>query len=264
MVGSKGSNNEVVVDALKDRGFDVDYDENARTPSLSKIRRADVVYGAYLQTCSRYIAAAQILGKKTIVHFVGSDAYRYAREKGLHKLFWTLVVRACPLIFYVSPHLSALVGRPGPSLPFPIRVDLFKRPESPHHERDILYYCPGGVENARIYRLDWILDYAKDNPDEKITIIGNTAHPAQCDTSLPNVEVIPFVPYDRMTDIYARHRQLIRMTTEDGRPRMVDEAILSGLQVTFNGKRIQEIPPERDPSVFASRFQQEVLRILQP
>jgi hypothetical protein len=262
MVGSRGSNNEVVVDALKGKGFDIDYDESAKIPSLRRIGEADVIYGAYLQTCSRYVAAAQVLGKKTIIHFVGSDAYRYAREKGLRRLFWASVVRECDLIFYVSPHLSTLVGKPGATLPFPIRIERFRKPAKLRHERDTLYYCPGGAENARIYRLDWILDYARQHPEEKITIIGNTAHPADYSVNVPNVEVVPFVEYDRMTEIYAQHRRLIRMTTEDGRPRMVDEAILSGLQVVFNHKRIQEVPPERDPTVFAERFEQELLKIL--
>jgi hypothetical protein len=262
MVGSRGCNNEVVVDALKGKGFDVDYDESVKIPSLTRIGRAEVIYGAYLQTCSRYVAAAQTLGKKTIIHFVGSDAYRYAREKGLRKLFWASVVRASDLILYVSPHLSTLVGRPGATLPFPIRIESFKKPAKSRYERDTLYYCPGGAENARIYRLDWILDYATQHSEEKITIIGNTAHPADYNVNLPNVEVVPFVTYDRMADLYARHRGLIRMTTEDGQPRMVDEAILSGLQVIFNGKKIQEVPPERDPTVFAKRFEQELLKIL--
>jgi hypothetical protein len=244
MVGSKGQDNDVVVEALRSKGLDLDYDRNVRIPSISKLSKSDVVYGAYLQTCSRYLAAAQVLGKKTIVHFVGSDAYRYAREKGLRKRFWVSIVHACDIIFYVSPHLSTLVGRPGVTLPFPIRMDLLTKPRTTRQERDTLYYSPGGAENARLYRLDWILEYATQHPDEKITIMGSPSHPAQCDVHPPNVEVVPFVPYDRMSDVYARHRQLIRMTTEDGRPRMVDEAFLSGLQVIFNNEKIQEVPPE--------------------
>jgi hypothetical protein len=262
MVGSKGQDNDVVIDALRSKGLDLDYDRNVRIPSVLKLSKYDVVYGAYLQTCSRYLAAAQLFGKKTIVHFVGSDAYRYAREKGLRKGFWASIVRACDIIFYVSPHLSTLVGRPGVTLPFPIRVDLFSKSGAMHQERDTLYYCPGGVENARLYRLDWILEYARQHPNEKITIIGSPSHPAQSDLYPPNVELVPFVPYDEMNDVYARHRKLIRMTTEDGRPRMVDEAFLSGLQVFFNNERIQEVPPERDPAVFARRFEQELLKIL--
>jgi hypothetical protein len=262
MVGSRGSNNEVVVDALRGKGFQIDYDEDVSSPKLSKLVTADVVYGAYLQTCSRYIAAAQVLGKKNIIHFVGSDAYRYAREKGLRKLYWKTIVRGCDLVFYVSQHLVSFVGKQGVILPFPIQVSLFQNVRHASRERDMLYYCPSGIENARIYRLDWILGYAKEHPEQKITIIGNRSHPADYKVDMPNVEVIPFVPYEQITEVYSRHRQLIRMTTEDGRPRMVDEAFLSGLQVVFNGRRVNEVPPERDPAVFANRFERELLRIL--
>jgi len=263
MVGARWCNNEIVVDALKSRGFYVEYIEKVKVPNPLKLRKFDVVYGAHLQTCSRYIAAAETLGKKSIIHFVGSDAYRYARERGLRKLFWRTIVRACDLILYVSPHLMELVGRRGAILPFPIRVDLFKKLRgSISPERDVLYFCPGGDENAKIYRRDWIVDYAQKHPEEKITVIGNQAHPADYDINMPNVEVIPFVPYDRMGEVYARHRRLIRMTTQDGMPRMVDEALLSGLEVVFNGRRMTEVLPERDPDVFARRFEEELRKIL--
>ena len=262
MVGSRGCNNEVVVDALRNKGFHVNYVEDVRIPKLSKIAPADVVYGAFLQTCSRYVAAAQVLHKKTMIHFVGSDAYRYAREKGLRKLYWMTLVHACDRVFYVSEHLTTFVGRQGTILPFPIRVSLFEKAGHASRERDVLYYCPSGAENERIYRLDWILAYAKAHPDEKITILGNETHPAEYRLDLRNVEVIPFVRYEQIVDVYNRHKRLVRMTTEDGLPRMVDEAILSGLQVIFNDKRIQEVPPERDPTVFAERFEQELLKIL--
>jgi hypothetical protein len=44
------------------------------------------------------------------------------------------------------------------------------------------------------------------------------------------------------------------MTTEDGLPRMLSEALLSGLTVVFNGEEVKQIPPERDPNTFASAF----------
>jgi hypothetical protein len=261
MVGSKGSYNEVVVDALGNRGFYIEYTEKIRIPDLLKIRKFDVVYGAYLQTCSRYIAAAKMMGKKTLIHFVGSDAYRYSREKGLRKQFWKWVIHNCDVILYVSSHLVKLVGKQGKILPFPIHVNKFTtQVHSP--ERDILYYCPGGDENARIYRLDWIIDYAKKHQDEKITIIGSQSHPAKYKVEVSNVEVIPFVPHERMNEVYAKHKQLIRMTAEDGMPRMVDEALLCGLDVIFNGKRIIELPYERNPEIFAQKFEEILLKII--
>jgi hypothetical protein len=62
-----------------------------------------------------------------------------------------------------------------------------------------------------------------------------------------------------MPAFYKRHRKLIRMTTEDGLPRMLSEALLSGLEVEFNGKTVREIPSERVPKQFAATFEQVLL-----
>jgi hypothetical protein len=154
------------------------------------------------------------------------------------------------------------VGKKGAVLPFPINVDQFRKVKgSLQPERDTLYYCPGGDASVRIYRLNWILNHAEKHPEEKITIIGNAASPADHKADLPNVKVIPFVPQEKMPELYTRHRRLIRMTSQDGLPRMLDEALLCGLEVIFNGKKITNTVPERDPEVFARRFEEELLKI---
>jgi len=198
-----------------------------------------------------------MLGKKTIVHFVGSDAYRLSRERSFWKrLYWRTILHFCDMVLYVSPHLEGMVKRKGFVLPFPIATDQFRRPglERITPDRDVLYYCPSGPVNESLYRLPWILEYAKSHPDEKITILGTRSHPARYQVDLPNVEVTASVEQTEMPLMYRRHRKLIRMTTEDGLPRMISEALLSGIEVEFNGLRIQEIPKERDPAVFASEF----------
>ena len=257
LVGAGSPNADMVAEVLQSAGVDAEWTANVRYPSFRRISNVDAVYGIYLQTCSRYILAAKLLGKKTILHFVGSDAYRFAREKSLHKqLYWRLVLWASDLILYVSPHLQDMVRRPGVILPFPIEMDSFKdaarRGVTP--DRDLLYFCPGGENNERLYRLDWVLEYARTHPDEKITIIGNETHPATCSTSLSNVSIIPYVPLSEMPDLYVRHRKLVRMTTEDGLPRMMHEALLCGLKVTYNGEEITQIPPEREPTKFAEKI----------
>jgi hypothetical protein len=219
--------------------------------------RCGVVYWIYLQTCSRYILAAKLLGRKTIVHFVGSDAYWVKRElSSWRQRYWRYVLRHCDLLFYVSPHLEEMIGHKGLVLPFPIATEAFKRGKllQVTPDRDVLYYCPSGEANEKIYRLSWIIEYAKAHPEEKITIIGNVAHPANYTIQLPNLGVIPFVERSQMPALYRRHKRLIRMTTEDGLPRMVHEALLCGLQVTFNGHTMKDVPKEREPTEFASTF----------
>jgi hypothetical protein len=246
----------MVAEVLQSNGIDAEWTDRVKIPNLKRLWHVDLVYGIYLQTCSRYILAAKLLRKKTVLHFVGSDAYWYARETSrTRKWFWRLVLDRADLILYVSPHLETLVGRTGQVLPFPIRTESFRRLSGRRTpERDVLYYCPSGESNERIYRLAWIVDYAREHPDETVTILGNSAHPAKYRLDLPNVMVIPYVQRDEMPKLYARHRRLIRMTTEDGLPRMLHEAILAGLQVTYNGQTVTRIPAEREPENFAKTF----------
>jgi hypothetical protein len=256
VVGAGSPNADMVAEVLRSNNVDAEWTDQVKVPSLKRIWTVDIVYGIYLQTCSRYILAAKLLGKKTVLHFVGSDAYWYARETSrIRKWYWRCVLDRADLILYVSPHLEGLVGRKGHVLPFPIRTESFRGlGGSRAPERDVLYYCPSGVSNERIYRLAWIKEYAKEHPDETITLIGNSTHPANYRINLPNVMVIPYVQRDEMPQLYVKHRRLIRMTTEDGLPRMLHEAILAGLQVTYNGQTVTTTPKEREPENFAKSF----------
>lgn len=264
VVGAGSPNADMVAEVLRSNGVDADWTDKVRRPSIGRITKADVVYGIYLQTCSRYILCAKSLGKKTIVHFVGSDAYWVGRERSYwRRRYWRFVLNRTDLVFYVSPHLEEFVGRKGVVLPFPISTGAFRdaRLTKTTPDRDVLYYCPSGEANERIYRLGWILDYAHDHPEEKITIIGNSSHPANYHPGLPNVDVIPYVERAQMPALYMRHKMLIRMTTEDGLARMVHEALLCGLQVIYNGKEVTEVPPEREPSQFSYTFKRAVSTI---
>jgi len=257
VVGAGSPNADLVAEVLRSNGIDAVWTDRVKIPSLRRILRCNLVYGIYLQTCSRYILAAKLFGRKTIVHFVGSDAYWVKRElSSWRQRYWRYVLRHCDLLFYVSPHLEKMIGRRGVVLPFPIATEAFKEERllQVTPDRDVLYYCPSGEANVKIYCLSWIIEYAKAHPEERITIIGNVAHPANYSIPLQNVEVIPFVERSQMPALYGRHKRLIRMTTEDGLPRMVHEALLCGLQVTFNGQIMEDVPKEREPTEFASTF----------
>jgi len=257
IVGAGSPNADMVAEVLNANGFQAAWTDKIRRPNPFRVKRFDLVYGIYLQSCSRYIIVGKLLRKKTLIHFVGSDAYWMAREKSiLRRFYWRIVLRLTDIVLYVSPHLQNMVRRDGFVLPFPIAAAEFQSQKLKliKPDRDILYYCPGGERNREIYRLSWILDYAKLHPDEKITILGNVTYPAQYDVNLPNVEVVPYVDRIKMPAFYRRHKRLIRMTTEDGLPRMLSEALLSGLTVIFNGEEVKQIPRERDPYTFASAF----------
>ena len=256
IVGAGSPNADMLAEVLNAHGLRAEWTDRIKFPDPFLIRRFDLVYGIYLQTCSRFIIVAKLLGKKTIIHFVGSDAYWMARELSIwRRIYWMAVLHLTDAVFYVSPHLQDFVRREGLLLPFPIATQAFSSTApNANPDRDVLYYCPGGEQNARIYRLSWITEYARQYPNERITIIGNITHPANYSVKLPNVMTIPFVERSEMPALYRRHRKLIRMTTEDGLPRMVHEALLCGLEVVFNGEKITTIPKERNPDEFAKSF----------
>jgi len=257
VVGTGSPNADIVAEALKSNGLQAEWTDKVRFPNPFSLRQFDLIYGIYLQTCRRYIVIGKLLGKKTLIHFVGSDAYRMARERFIfRRLHWQFVLRLTDFVLYVSPHLQSFVKRPGFILPFPIALSEFQSQDLRRiqPDRDILYYCPGGALNAEIYRLSWITDYAKQHPNEKISILGSIHYPAKYQIDLPNVIIVPYVDRKDMAKFYRRHRKLIRMTTEDGLPRMLHEALLCGLEVVFNGKEIRDVPPERDPREFSRTF----------
>jgi hypothetical protein len=266
VVGAGSPNADMVAEVLRSNGINAEWTDHVKFPSFRKIRKTDVVYGIYLQTCSRYILAAKLLGRKTIIHFVGSDAYWVKRElSSRRQRYWRFVLDHCDLLFYVSPHLEGMIGRKGIVLPFPIATEAFKRARllQVEPDRDVLYYCPSGEANERIYRLSWIQEYAQGHPEERITIIGNITHPATYTIPLPNVMVIPYVERSQMPALYKRHKRLVRMTTEDGLPRMVHEALLCGLEVVFNGQTMKDVPKEREPTDFASTFRNALDQLYQ-
>jgi hypothetical protein len=259
VVGTGSPNADMVAEVLNANGLQAEWTDKIRFPNPFVLRGFDFVYGIYLQTCSRYIIVAKLLGKKTMIHFIGSDAYWYSRERSMwRRAYWKAVLHLTDLVFYVSPHLENFVHAKGFVLPLPIVWSDFRSPHlrNIQPDRDVLYYCPGGKRNAEIYRLAWIIEYARRHRGEKITIVGNIAHPATYEVKLPNVEVVPFVNRSEMPAFYRHHKRLIRMTTEDGLPRMLHEALLCGLEVLFNGEEVKTIPRETDPAEFSKSFLQ--------
>jgi len=209
----------------------------SKVPPVLMLKKFDIIYGIYLMSLTRISPFLRLLNKKSVVHIIGSDAVKFAvTSKSFRKKLWNYTLNTCDEILFVSEELKTIMNvKRGMILPIPIDTRLFKKKDEKVEKRDILYYCP----NPKIYRLDWILNYAKHHPDETITIIGPFKN-----LNLSNVEVIPEVHPNQMPSIYHRHRRLVRMTTQDGYPKMPYEALLCGLKVEWNGQEISEVPSE--------------------
>jgi hypothetical protein len=173
--------------------------------------------------------------KKLVLHVVGSDAKKMSR--------W--MKRALVLaneVLYVSREIRDEIGlNKGKVIPIPVDTKKFV-PRLSNPKRDVLYYCP----NEKIYRLDWVLQYAKNHSDETITLIVGKKNRkrAFADPRYPNVLFVSAIDYENMVNYYHQHRKLIRMTIHDGYPKMPYEALLCGLEVIWNGKKITKVPSE--------------------
>jgi len=166
---------------------------------------------------TRHIPFIKLLHKKSLVHIIGSDALRYVTTRSPKRYLWKLALKTYDEILYVTKELQQLLNlNKGKVIPIPIDTKIFKKIKYKGKKRDILYYCP----KPKIYRLDWIIEYAKEHPRETITILG---YPYLI--NLPNIKVIPYWPYEKMPILYSMHQRLIRMTTHDGYPKMPYEAI---------------------------------------
>jgi len=230
-------NAKILAQQLQYYGINADVIPPIKTPNPFLLRKYSIIYGIYLMSLTRTTPLIKLLNKKSLIHIIGSDAYRYAKTKeSIKKMLWKLTLNTCSEILYVTKELKQIMKtKKGKIIPIPIDTRMFKKQKYHGEKRGILYYCP----DPQIYRLEWILDYAKKHPKETISILG---HPHQI--RLPNVKVIRSMPYHEMPELYYMHRRLIRMTTHDGYPKMPYEALLCGLEVSWNNQRITKIPAE--------------------
>jgi hypothetical protein len=245
---------EPIAELLRGKGYYVvRLEPRRRSLYVDVVPRFDLVYAEYLMNGARLAKVARLFGKRFVMHIIGTDAIRYAAEKFSWRWFaWFTGLALSDHILYASDDLQQLVGFPGLTLPFPIDTQTIAKRERKGEKRDILYYCPA---NNPIYRPDWLVEFARSNPRLTVTVIGDLGH-----RNVPfNVVVRPVVDRREMSRIYSEHNKLVRMTTHDGTPRMVYEALLSGLDVIWNGEKVTSVPEEVTPEYFLEKFSQHVL-----
>ena len=227
-------NADILARQLSYYGVETKVDLPLKVLASFNVRSFDMIYSVCFMRSIRLVLSSKFFRKNYVVHFVGSDALEYVSKRGFERKSSDMVLRLCDEVLYVTEELKQLVGLGrGKVIPIPVDTRMFRETGYDGERRDVLYYCP----NPEIYRSDWIAKYAVDHPDETITILGS---PNLSD--LPNVKVISRVPYDQMAKFYQKHRRLIRMTTHDGCPKMPYEALLCGLEVVWNGRRVTNVP----------------------
>jgi hypothetical protein len=247
---------DFIAELLRRKGYcAVRIKPRRRSSYLDVVPYFDVIYAEYLMNGARLAKVAKLLRKKSVMHVIGTDAVRYATEKFSWRWFaWLTGLALSDQILYASDNLQRLVGFRGITLPLPVDTRLFGAGESRGERRDVLYYCPA---NDPTYRPDWLVKFAESNPTLKITVVGDLGP-----RKVPrNVVVTPLVERRDMPRLYGEHKTLIRMTTHDGTPRMVFEALLSGLDVIWNGNKVTSVPEELTPEYFLEKLSEYALEM---
>jgi len=189
-----------------------------------------VFHGIFLDISYMGNVVAKTLGIPNICHIVGSDAKMERPEGSMPWYALEAAKSSADLFLYSSKELRDLVGVEGKVLAMPIDEENWKPDGFPIRNLDVLYYCP----NNETYRLDWILKYAEENPDETITILISDGE--QVPKEYPeNILWSPLVSYDELKYVYWEHKKLIRVTTHDGQkpPRMICEALYAGCEAYY-------------------------------
>lgn len=166
-----------------------------------------------------WIIRTQMLPGKKIYRVQGSDAYNIKPEtKALLKMIHSL---GTPIL-YAGNNLKDIIGLSGTVIPTPIDTKIFKQIEEVERTKDVLYYCPSN--KGHIYRIDKLLEYKKNHPNETITIVDGN------------------IPHEKMPIIYNQHKKFIRWTIHDANPKMPYEALLCGCMVWHNDQPISAVP----------------------
>jgi glycosyltransferase involved in cell wall biosynthesis len=88
------------------------------------------------------------------------------------------------------------------------------------------FLCVAEINEANYYRkgIDLIIELAKNFPDCRFTIIGNTGFPF---SDLPeNLTILPFIKYDELVEYYSNSEFYLQLSMMEGFPSAPCEAML--------------------------------------
>lgn len=197
---------------------------------LKKLKDVDTVYRIWADEFNLWMILAKLLGKKTVIHWIGTDVFNFINQK---KSF-----RKCKIIqrfidrnLTVSELLQEELEYKGvkseivPILPEYVSGEI-GLPASKHA---VLAYIPQGKEE--FYDINLTLDVARNFKGINFYIIANDGSCIKDYDS--NVFFLGRINEKEMDLIYNKVSVLIRIPKHDGLPKMVLEALLMGKEVIY-------------------------------
>ena len=145
-------------------------------------------------------------------------------------------------------------------IPYGYDADRF-RPNGSRIPNSFLTVAQMNAPNFRRKGIDLFFGLARRWPEHRFTLVGNT--PAMKYTEVPrNVELIGFVPYDELPEVYARHAFYLQLSIWEGFPSAPCEAMLCGcVPIVSAVAALPEIAGDTG-FVLARRDENELMRLV--
>lgn len=193
------------------------------------------------------IIIAKLLGKKVIVHWIGTDCLLV--QDNPFKLQMKLISHLIDSHVADSPNLVEELKAVGISasfisiVPKMLRIEPFPMPDK---LRVLSYIMP---DRPEFYRADMIAEIASQMPDVEFIIIeeGKVPNPP------PNIKHLGFIPPEKMAGVYSNASVFLRLTVHDGISKSVLESLGFGRYV---------IRTFEFPACFKANSTDEVVEIL--
>ena len=185
-----------------------------------------------------YYILPKLLGKKVVIHWVGTDALRAATAKKLtarQRFYRFLAYRMADLHLAVSQPLASELRPLGikaqviPLVPDPPAIDYSKLPW-PSDNR-VCVYLPEARQE--FYGASTVWQLAAAMPDVRFLIV---AHSGKNAPQLPNIEYLGYI--NNMETVWKQVKVYLRLTQHDGMPQSLIEALSRGRYVIWSGRHI--------------------------
>lgn len=213
-----------------------------------ELAKSHCVYIVYAQpNKSLELIFARLLGKKVIMHWIGTDVYNCIHNSDSIVCYTGNIhhLAGSPLLHEELKSVG-IASDIIPIIPFGIHLDLMNMPE--RHEA--LVYLPEGKEE--FYRADLIRELAVRNPQVKFHIVANAGYEP---LRLENVIFHGRLEIDEMNKLYHEISILVRLPEHDGLSMMVIEALAKGKQVLYKYKHPFVYTPEKfEPGSIDAEF----------
>ena len=194
---------------------------------LSIVKDFQAIHFLWGRTSSKELFFFRLLGKKVILHFIGSDVSMVSRSKTKqlkNRLYSFIGIKIITVHQNLSDELSGYKIS-APVVPFFNRKPAKCNKDLPE-KFSILVYMPEGKEE--FYGLNYILEAAKQYPEVPFKIFPNSKN-FNYDNIIPH----KFVEHHRMPEFISAHSLFIRIPKHDGLPNTIIEALMCGRQVIW-------------------------------